>query len=115
MAIELGSNLYVPVHDHSGHVVALLSHATGEVVQNYSYTAFGEEPRHRQVWLWGLHGTDPSSANPWRFASKRHDPETGWIHLEDAIMMRRQRVGRRVIPEGMMTALISTPMCTIAH
>ncbi len=79
VAIELGSNLYVPVHDHSGHVVALLSHATGEVVQNYSYTAFGEEPRHRQVWLWGLHGTDPSSANPWRFASKRHDPETGWI------------------------------------
>lgn len=68
VAIELHDEVYVPIHDPYGNVVTLLD-LSGSVVENYRFTAFGEEQ---------IFGT---SANPWRYSSKRFDPETGFIYF----------------------------------
>lgn len=71
VSIEIGSNTYAPIHDHSGHVIALVDAATGELAEAYRYSVFGEE---EQI-------AGDSLMNPWRFASKRVDPETGLLHF----------------------------------
>jgi YD repeat-containing protein len=68
VAIELQKQPYIPIHDRCGNVVTLLNFS-GKVVANYRYTAFGEEQG------------SSISLNPWRFASKRFDPETGFIYF----------------------------------
>ncbi|MGH7238589.1 MAG: RHS repeat domain-containing protein, partial [Candidatus Saccharimonadales bacterium] len=65
VALELHGQVVVPLHDLSGSVVALLGDA-GKSLESCTYTAFGEVDT----------GTK-NSISPWRFASKRYDPETG--------------------------------------
>lgn len=62
--IKLGRRTYVPFHNHRGDLVALV----GRRGETYRYTAFGEE----------LTGHTKS---PWRFSSKRVDPETGYSYF----------------------------------
>ncbi len=69
IALELEGETYIPYHDHAGHLSVLVD-LTGNKVENYTYTAFGEAQRE---------GT--FIPNPWYFSSKRHDPETGWIYF----------------------------------
>lgn len=73
VAIELDSELFVPIHDRQGNVRILLN-SEGAVHETYRYTAFGLE---------SLYDSDnepiTSSRNPWRFSSKRTDPETGFV------------------------------------
>ncbi len=69
-AFELEGEVYLPVYDHCGHVSLLVDLATKKPAAYYYYTAFGEEPYQ------GF-----SVANPWRFCSKRLDPESGWIYF----------------------------------
>ncbi len=64
VALELDGTTYVPLHDRQGNVVALLDFE-GKVVEHYRYDAFGNET------------TQGVPINPWRFSSKRVDPETG--------------------------------------
>lgn len=66
--IEIQGNTYIPIHDHNGSITALLS-PTGEQKEGVRYTAFGEEDCYL------------SASNPWRFASKRTDSETGLIYF----------------------------------
>jgi len=61
--LELNGQVYAPIHDHSGSVVCLIDPDSGNVKQAYRYTPFGE-----------LINTHSNLQNPWRFASKRHDP-----------------------------------------
>ncbi len=70
VALELGDNIYIPIHDHSGHISVLLDLETQTPVEEYIYNAFGEEKRY---------GT--ATTNPWHFSSKRLDPESGWIYF----------------------------------
>ncbi len=58
--LELNNTTYIPLHDHRGCLVTLINTTTTE---SYRYTAFGEE-------------LTPSNLSPWRFSSKRLDPET---------------------------------------
>ncbi|MBS0626576.1 MAG: RHS repeat-associated core domain-containing protein, partial [Verrucomicrobia bacterium] len=67
IAIEIQDKTYIPSHDLHGNVSALCS--SDDILENYSYTAFGEE-------LF----SPPSSQNPWRFSSKRTDNETGLVY-----------------------------------
>ncbi len=69
VALELEGETYIPYHDHAGHLSAFVD-LTGNKVENYTYTAFGEAQRE---------GT--FIPNPWYFSSKRHDPETGWVYF----------------------------------
>ena len=70
IALELDDKIYVPIHDHSGHVSVLIDLETKSLAEAYTYTAFGEEQRY------GF-----GTTNPWRFSSKRYDPESGWIYF----------------------------------
>ena len=65
---ELNGKTYIPIHEHNGNVAALFDQ-NGASVETYRYTGFGIE-------------TTPTSViNPWRYASKRFDPETGFIYF----------------------------------
>lgn len=66
IAHELNGKTYVPIHDPQGSIVALLD-PSGNLVESYRYTAFGETQLLTAV------------DNPWRYSSKRFDPETGFI------------------------------------
>lgn len=67
VAVELKGKTYIPVHDHRGSVVCLLK--KGAVFESYSCNAFGKEEAQTDF------------LNPWRFSSKRFDPETGFIYF----------------------------------
>ncbi len=59
VAVEVGAEIYAPVYDFQGNIIALIS-TTGEVVENYYYNAFGKEE-------------SSDALSPWRFASKRNE------------------------------------------
>ncbi len=65
--LECNNTTYVPIHDRQGNI-ALLLDLQGNPIQTYTYDAFGNEST-----------MDPIS--PWRFSSKRFDPETGLIYF----------------------------------
>lgn len=74
--LELQGKAYVPLHDHSGNVRCLLDAETNQVAETYRFGAFGEEQ------LLDSRGVTLShSLNPWRYASKRYDPETGFLYF----------------------------------
>jgi RHS repeat-associated protein len=73
IAIELHDTLFCPIHDHRGNVTALIN-AKKQVAESYRYSAFGEEKIFDQS---GNSISESSLHNPWRFASKRVDSETG--------------------------------------
>jgi RHS repeat-associated protein len=68
--LEIEDQAYVPLHDHRGSVCGLISLADQTVREQAHYSAFGEEERG-----------NPSCNNPWRFSSKRMDPESGLIYF----------------------------------
>ncbi len=71
VAMEFDGKVYFPTHDHNGNVVALADEA-GTLIEDYRYTAFGEETI--------LNGSG-KLINPWRFSSKRVDEETGFVYF----------------------------------
>lgn len=76
VAIEMQGKIYAPLHDHIGNVVALAEAETGELAEVYRYSAFGES------FLFSGESAELEKArNPWRYASKRTDPETGFVYF----------------------------------
>jgi RHS repeat-associated protein len=76
VAHEKEGQLYVPEHDHQGHVVMLLDLATGAPQEIYRFSAFGSEQ------LYDANGNAlQTPRSPWRFASKRYDPESGFVYF----------------------------------
>ena len=78
VALELHGKTYAPLHDRQGHLVCLLDAYTGQPAETYRYSAFGEETIFNAE---GQPIADSQVGNPWRFACKRVDPETGWIYF----------------------------------
>jgi RHS repeat-associated protein len=68
IALELEGHLYIPFHDLFGNVACIMT-PDGKLVEETFFSAFGEE----------ITTSTLSTLNPWRFASKRLDPETGFI------------------------------------
>lgn len=66
VAIELDGTPYAPCHDQSGHIRCLIN-GEGSVVATYQYSAFGPAC------------AESSLNNPWTFAGKRTDPDTGYV------------------------------------
>jgi RHS repeat-associated protein len=60
VAVEIGSTIYAPLHDFSGHIIALLSQE-GQLVETYDIDAFGQEK------------SPISPISCWRFCSKRSE------------------------------------------
>lgn len=76
VAIELQDAIYAPIHDHRGSIRCLIDLATGAKVETYRYTAWGT------VSAYDSDGNALEfSKNPWQFAGKRIDPETGFIYF----------------------------------
>lgn len=71
VAIELDGKVFAPIHDFRGNIVALVDTDSGRVVESYRYTAFGECAKSSFATI----------QNPWRFASKRYDEETGFVYF----------------------------------
>ena len=77
VAIELRDRIFAPQHDFQGNIVSLTD-LSGHPVEVYRYTAFGE------ISIFNSNGEKlPASQmnNPWRFASKRTDEESGFIYF----------------------------------
>ncbi len=72
VAIELGEEIYAPLHDLQGNISALLSFSSRTMVEQYRYTAFGEEKAVPYI---------PHISQPWRFSSKRIDDEIGLAYF----------------------------------
>lgn len=78
IAFEIQGAVYAPIHDHNGNVISLIDSASGDTVERYQYSAFGEEKVFDGN---GQPLTKSTLANPWRFSSKRVDTETGFVHF----------------------------------
>jgi len=75
VAMELGHEVFIPLHDHNGNVTCLID-TQGQVRETIRYNAFGEEE------ITDADGNlKTSSLTPWRFSSKRVDAETGWVYF----------------------------------
>lgn len=83
VALEIGGNVYAPLHDFIGNIVAIVS-PDGTIAEKYEIDAFGKEKF-------------PALLNPWRFSSKRseeglfffglrfYDPTLGrWLNPDPA-------------------------------
>lgn len=76
VALELMGEVYAPLHDQMGHVVALIEAQSGNLVETYRYTAFGEHT------FLDKEGRPLEQAlSPWLFSSKRYDSETGFVYF----------------------------------
>ena len=73
IALELKGTPYVPQYDICGNVIALMN-LEGQLVERYRYTVFGEEEILSPD---GKKRNTSFIANPWRYAGKRVDEETG--------------------------------------
>lgn len=69
IAIEIGGNIYAPLHDFHGNIIALVA-KTGEIKETINYNAFGKEELYRAELSKAECDTDLS---PWRFCSKRKE------------------------------------------
>lgn len=93
LAIELKHKLYVPLHDLSGNVTCLLDEQ-GQVVERYRYTAFGES---EILTLEGQLIPHSLVGNPWQYAGKRLDQETGFIAF--GLRYYDPQLGRWITPD----------------
>ncbi|MGA8163780.1 MAG: RHS repeat-associated core domain-containing protein [Waddliaceae bacterium] len=71
IAVELDKELYSAISYYRGNVRCLVDVERRDVVQTYRFSAFGEMQFICENAL----------ANPWSFASKRRDEDTGRIHF----------------------------------
>ena len=82
----------------------------GNVVERYRYTAYGEA---EILSLSGKQLTTSAVSNPYQYASKRLDPETGFIAF--GLRYYDPSLGRWITPDpaGVLTGLIYTRTCII--
>ncbi len=71
VAIELSGELYVPLMDFQGNIGRLVDSKSKKITESYDFSAFGEE----------FFSSVRILANPWRYASKRTDPEFNLINF----------------------------------
>ena len=96
VAIEIDGHAYAPVHDYRGNVRCLVDAQTGELAELYRYSAFGITQIFDSE---GNPLSDSQVGNPWRFASKRCDAETGWSYFGQRYYQANQ--GRWLTPDPM--------------
>lgn len=93
VALELNHETYIPIHDIHGNIASLLN-SSGNTIETYLYTAFGEEQIYDS---YGNQLLKSTVSNLWRFSSKRHDSETGFIYFGRRYYS--PNIGRWVTPD----------------
>ncbi len=71
ISIELEGQVFAPLLDVQDNVCGLVDPDSQSIAAKHEWTAFGEE----------LQTTGATLYNPWRFASKRFDPDLGLIYF----------------------------------
>lgn len=77
VSIELEGKLYAPIHDHRGSVTCLVNAEDGLPETFIRYSTFGKETVVQNDF--SIMDAEECSL-PWRFSSKRVDPETGFLY-----------------------------------
>ncbi len=72
VSVELDGHFFAPILDVQGNILRLVNPASRAVTSSYEFTAFGQELQKN---------LKENAFNPWRFASKRFDPELGLIYF----------------------------------
>lgn len=80
VAIEMEGEVYAPIHNHRGDIVALIDTYSSRLAEFYRYNAYGEMTLYQNSWLWGIHEVERATT-PWQFSSKRYDPDTKLTHF----------------------------------
>ncbi|MFZ0564607.1 MAG: RHS repeat-associated core domain-containing protein [Chlamydiales bacterium] len=78
VAIEIEDQPYALLHDIAGNVCALLDPIEREVVESYTYSAFGQEKIYNFL---EEEVNNSEVGNPWRYSEKPIDEETGLIYF----------------------------------
>lgn len=80
IALELSSDVFAPLHDIAGNIIAIVDH-NGTLAESYHLNAFGKEndPSPKRT-PWRKENDPSPKRNPWRFSSKRTE-ETGLIYF----------------------------------
>jgi RHS repeat-associated protein len=94
IAMELAGKPYAPLHDINENVIGLVDSKSNKIVESYSYTSFGQET------IFNSKGNAiPESAlgNPWRYAEKRVDKETGLLFF--GVRYYDPQIGRWISPD----------------
>lgn len=92
--IELDGKTYAPLHGIEGSVTALVDPSSSRIVESYSYSAFGEET------IYDSNFTIVKKSileNPWRYAEKRIDHETGLVFF--GTRYYNPEIGRWISPD----------------
>lgn len=98
ISIEISGKPYTPLHDINENVVALVDHLSGNIVESYAYSAFGQET------IFDAQGNqlqESSVHNPWRYAEKRIDKETGLLFF--GARYYDPQIGRWISPDPLGT------------
>lgn len=78
ISCEIEGKVYAPIHDCQGSICCLIDVDTKKVAETYRYSAFGEmeifDSEGKQIAVSAI-------KNPWRFAGKRYDEETGLLNF----------------------------------
>lgn len=91
VALELNGKMYAPLQDAIGNITSLLDFS-GNQKEAYRYSAFGEEQ------LFDDAGESlEESINPWRYAGKRLDAESGLISFGERYYS--PQIGRWTTPD----------------
>jgi RHS repeat-associated protein len=72
VGIEIGDQIFAPLLDVQGNIRRLIALDSRVIEESYDFTAFGEQLQS---------SSKDQQLNPWRFASKRWDPELGFIYF----------------------------------
>ncbi|MEI8124540.1 MAG: RHS repeat-associated core domain-containing protein [Parachlamydiaceae bacterium] len=70
VAVELDGEVFASIQDYQGNIRHLISTSQRESIAQYDFTAFGRSKKIAEKFF-----------NPWRYASKRLDPETNLINF----------------------------------
>ncbi len=71
VSVELDGQVFAPLLDVQGNIRRLVD-LDSSIADSYDFTAFGEERKK---------DSKETTLNPWRFASKRFDPELGLVYF----------------------------------
>lgn len=76
VGIELNQKVYATVHSIDNQLIALVDPSSSSIAESYSYSPFGEEIIYNSM---GVASANSTLKNPWRYAEKRMDSETGLV------------------------------------
>ena len=90
--MEIEGRLLLPIHDQRGNLAVILDGASGEMLEFYRTSSFGQRSAYN-----GNGEVEERELTPWGFAGKRKDEESGLIYFGQRYYDRE--LGRWLTPD----------------